>query len=156
MWRTGINQYLKTALVLKLHNIIIKNKWHEKCYSFLMVHISPMVATHTSGPFQILQYLYKNSELIPEINSFQMTSGVYPAVTSLANSRYWNCCSDYEFPSFCRYHPFLGGNLSLLSNFLQSTIQQNLKDWYYFLSIGLWHSSYTSIWYSLYAKRGAR
>lgn len=147
---------MKTALVLKLHNIIIKNKWHEKCYSFLMVHISPMVATHTSGPFQILQYLYKNSELIPEINSFQMTSGVYPAVTSLVNSRYWNCCSDYEFPSFCRYHPFLGGNLSLLSNFLQSTIQQNLKDWYYFLSIGLWHSSYTSIWYSLHAKGGAR
>ena len=100
-----------------------------------MVHSSLMVHIAQKWSFPVLQYLSKNSEVTPEMNSFP--------------NDVWGLPSSYNYglfkiniqivevfmnsPYSVDIAHFLGKHS--ISNISKSTIQQDLKDWYHFLSI---------------------
>lgn len=100
-----------------------------------MVHSSLMVHIAQKWSFPVLQYLSKNSEVTPEMNSF--------------SNDVWGLPSSYNYglfkiniqivevfmnsPYSVDIAHFLGKHS--ISNISKSTIQQDLKDWYHFLSI---------------------
>ena len=100
-----------------------------------MVHSSLMVHIAQKWSFPVLQYLSKNSEVTPEMNSFP--------------NDVWGLPSSYNYglfkiniqivevfmnsPYSVDIAHFLGKHS--ISNISKSTIQQDLKDWYHVLSI---------------------
>lgn len=100
-----------------------------------MVHSSLMVHIAQKWSFPVLQYLSKKSEVTPEMNSF--------------SNDVWGLPSSYNYglfkiniqivevfmnsPYSVDIAHFLGKHS--ISNISKSTIQQDLKDWYHFLSI---------------------
>lgn len=100
-----------------------------------MAHSSLMVHIAQKWSFPVLQYLSKNSEVTPEMNSFP--------------NDVWGLPSSYNYglfkiniqivevfmnsPYSVDIAHFLGKHS--ISNISKSTIQQDLKDWYHFLSI---------------------
>ena len=100
-----------------------------------MVHSSLMVHIAQKWSFPVLQYLSKNSEVTPEMNSF--------------SNDVWGLPSSYNYglfkiniqivevfmnsPYSVDIAHFLGKHS--ISNISKSTIQQDLKDWYHFLLI---------------------
>ena len=100
-----------------------------------MVHSSLMVHIAQKWSFPVLQYLSKNSEVTPEMNSFP--------------NDVWGLPSSYNYglfkiniqivevfmnsPYSVDIAHFLGKHS--ISNISKSTIQQDLKDWYHFLLI---------------------
>ena len=87
LWgRIVINQYLKDAPEPELHNMIIKNKLEEKYYfKWQIVHPGLQhLKVVLSGS---LDMSAKIPKMIPKMNSFQMTSGVYQTVIILVNLR---------------------------------------------------------------------